>query len=130
MKRFFFFFCLTLLTILPLLSIAENSDTVKNNLKTGAIKNFSVTQDKQSFKLKWIGANENYISHFYVEKSFDGINYKQAGIVFSESSNSNDLTYQFPDKNTNKHKKIFYRLRTIDVHGNSTLSEVKNITLN
>ena len=117
--------------ILPLLSSATNIGTIDKNKQTETATDFTVTQQKQIVQLRWIGSNEAHVSHFYVEKSFDGISYKQVAIVFSDKSTSKEITYQFPDKNiNNKHKKIFYRLRTIDIHGNSTLSQEKNISLN
>ena len=92
---------------------------------------FSATLNDDEADLKWTTSSEKDVSHFSVEKSLDGQNFSQAGIVFAAGNSAAIVNYSFADKNINTSKKgiIYYRLRSIDIDGSFELSAVRMITL-
>ena len=92
---------------------------------------FSATINDDEADLTWTTSSEKDVSHFSVEKSVDGQNFSQAGIVFAAGNSAAIVNYSFADKNLNTSPKgiIYYRLRSIDIDGSSELSAVRMITL-
>jgi hypothetical protein len=87
--------------------------------------NFTAVLNKSKIDLRWMTASEKNVSHFELERSFDGINYTAAGIVFAYGNTNENKTYTFPE-NVNMNKVvIYYRLRSIDGEGKSQLSEIR-----
>jgi hypothetical protein len=81
-------------------------------------------------ELKWATATEENASHFIVEKSVDGKNYSEAGIVFANGTTTDIMNYSFFDNvNTNQAGVIYYRLRTIDIDGKAELSATRIIRI-
>jgi len=78
---------------------------------------FSATLNDGQADLKWATSSEKNVSHFSVEKSFDGQNFSQAGLVFAAGNSAAIVNYTFADKNINTSQKgiIYYRLRSIDI---------------
>ena len=81
--------------------------------------------------LKWTTASEKNVSHFSIEKSLDGQNYSEAGVVFAYGNSSETLNYSFTDKdiNTVKAGTIYYRLRSVDIDGTYEYSVIRTITI-
>lgn len=78
--------------------------------------------------LTWTTATEMNLSHFVVEKSIDGINYTDKGIVFAMGNTTEKQTYKMNDNIGNDRAQvIYYRLRSIDLDGKSQLSETRII---
>lgn len=79
-------------------------------------------------KLSWQTAYENNTSHFIIEKSTDGRNFQQAGMVTAAGNSSITANYAFtdiaPSAGTN-----YYRLDEVDRDGNVKHLGIKTITL-
>jgi len=89
---------------------------------------FTATLDKNKVQLKWITASEKNVSHFEVERSTDGSNYEQIGIVFANGNTDIMQTYLFPDDVTNLvGKTIYYRVRSVDIDERAEYSQVRII---
>lgn len=71
-------------------------------------------------ELFWGTASETNNSFFTVEKSDDGINFYEVGIVDGAGNSSMDNRYFFFDEDGNK--KSYYKLRQTDFNGNHTYS--------
>ncbi len=84
-----------------------------------------------SVQLNWATSMEKNASHFSIEKSTDGRNYSEAGVVFAAGNSSNLIRYSFTDNNISASNAtvIYYRLRSIDYDGSSELSQVRSIRL-
>ena len=69
--------------------------------------------------LKWETNNEKNVSHFIVEKSIDGKEYQQAGIVFAFGNTTETKNYPFFEKNikVNPNTTIYYRVSLITDDG-------------
>jgi hypothetical protein len=95
------------------------------------LASFSAMLNNDKVDLKWATASEKNVSHFSIEKSTDGINYKEAGLVFAYGNTTETMNYTFPDKNINTSKAgvIYYRLRSVDIDGKSELSFVTSVRI-
>lgn len=78
---------------------------------------------------KWNTANEINMSHFNVQKSFDGINFSNAGKINAVNRlQGND--YSFTDNHpTTISNKIYYRLEMVDRNGLISFSSIAIINL-
>ena len=78
--------------------------------------------------LTWTTAQEENVNHFVIERSFDGVNYTDAGIVFATGNSTITRQYSFTDdlKNNNAGV-VYYRLRMIDNDGRYDHSLVRLI---
>ena len=102
------------------------------NINTLPVKMYSFTANLNNSKvdLKWITASEINVSHFIVEKSTDGVNFSEAGLMFAYGNATDKTNYSLSDNvNTNQAGVIYYRLRSIDVDGKSELSETRIIRI-
>ena len=96
------------------------------------VKMYSFTANLNNSKvdLKWVTASEINVSHFIVEKSTDGVNFSEAGLMFAYGNATDKTNYSLSDNvNTNQAGVIYYRLRSIDVDGKSELSETRIIRI-
>ena len=91
---------------------------------------FTATLNKKQVELKWITLTEMNVSHFIVEKSVDGKNFSDAGVVFAFGNTTEKKTYSLIDNVTNiQNGMVYYRLRTYDIDGRSQLSETRIIRI-
>jgi hypothetical protein len=89
---------------------------------------FTATLNNNKADLKWATASEINVSHFVIEKSYDGKSFDEAGLMFAYGSISEMANYSFSDNiNTAQTGVIYYRLRSVDNDGKSQLSEVRII---
>lgn len=91
---------------------------------------FSASLNNDKVDLKWTTASEVNVSHFVVEKSTDGSNYTDAGMVFSYGSAFETANYTLSDNIAGTQSKvIYYRLRSVDIDGKSQLSATRIIRI-
>ena len=95
------------------------------------METFSATlNDEKNAELKWTTSSEVNVSHFVVEKSTDGIHFKDAAIVFAYGSNGAKTNYSFTDKLTNEQATvIYYRIRSVDLDEKTQLSNTRTIRI-
>ena len=92
---------------------------------------FSASLNNNKVDLTWSTASEINVSHFVVEKSTDGINYKDAGVVFAYGTATGKADYKLSDNISNDQAKIiYYRLRSVDIDGKGQLSATRIIRRN
>jgi hypothetical protein len=109
--------------------------TINSGIKIGAtlpvnLVSFTAMLNNDKAVLNWVTASEINLSHFVVERSTDGINYSEAGVVFAYGTATDRANYSLSDIITNDHAKvIYYRLRSIDIDGKSQLSETRVIRI-
>lgn len=91
---------------------------------------FNANLNNNKVDLKWVTASEINVSHFIVEKSTDGVNFSDAGLVFAYGNAVDKATYTLADNvAANQTGVIYYRLRSVDIDGKSELSETRIIRL-
>jgi len=80
--------------------------------------------------LNWNTSQEKYSSHFTIEKSLDGKDFSDAGIVFSMGNSEQPQQYSFTDKLRAGEKGIiYYRLKIVDIDGKSARSAIKVVRI-
>jgi hypothetical protein len=94
------------------------------------VTSFTSTLKNDRVDLKWATNSEKNVSHFIIEKSTDGKDYSQAGIVFAFGSTSETMNYPFFDKNINANQAgtIYYRLSSVTTDGKIEFSQVTTIS--
>ena len=95
------------------------------------LSSFSAILNTGKVHLEWLAIVQKNISHFSIEKSTDGKNYSQAGIVFTFTNAPETMNYPFNDKNVNTNKTgvIYYRISAVDINGKTESLEVKAIRI-
>jgi hypothetical protein len=81
-------------------------------------------------ELKWISEYEKDAAHFSIEKSTDGRNFQQIGIVMAVNSSDAKTNYQFSDPINSQKGMFYYRLKMVDINGSFEYSDVKMIRNN
>jgi hypothetical protein len=103
-----------------------------NNPVTLPIKltSFTAMLNQNKADLKWATASETNLSHFVIEKSYDGKNFNDAGLAFAYGNTTEKANYNFSDNLSNIPEGIiYYRLRSVDNDGKIQLSEVRIIRI-
>jgi hypothetical protein len=101
------------------------------NLLPVKLAYFSAQLNNSKVDLKWQTATEVNLNYFVVEKSTDGINFSEAGLVFAKGNSTEKTNYSLPDNiSTVQSGVIYYRLRSVDNDGKSQLSETRIIRIN
>ena len=72
--------------------------------------------------LEWKTATELASEMFIVERSFDGLNYENIGVVNAAGDSNAEKGYRYMDIGVND-KKLFYRLKQVDYDGTSSYSQ-------
>jgi hypothetical protein len=89
---------------------------------------FTAVLNNTTTDLQWKTASEINVSRFVIEKSTDGKNFKDAGIVQANGNSTQEISYSFKDIISEKtNVLIYYRLRSIDIDGKYEYSAVKII---
>ena len=80
--------------------------------------------------LSWSTDMELNSSHFVIQRSVDGMEYDDAGIVFTQGQGTLHRDYNFSDNiNGINAKIIYYRLKLVDLNGKYNFSEVLLVRL-
>lgn len=90
---------------------------------------FYINKSAQDVQLTWSTDKEIENSHFDVERSFNGIDWKKIAVVFGTGTTNSSNQYSYNDKSVSN-AVIYYRLRQVDVNGRFIYSSIKTIRLN
>lgn len=94
------------------------------------LASFIATKNDSKVVLNWSTSMEKNVSHFSIERSTDGANYDQVGIVMTDANSNQIKKYSFSDDLKNVDKQIvYYRLGTIDMDGQEQKSAVRIIRM-
>ncbi len=95
------------------------------------LQSFTATlNNNNKADLKWVTSAEINLSHFVVQKSTDGTNFTDAGIVFAYGSTTGKTNYGFVDDlGAEQARIVYYRLRSEDIDGKSQYSDTRVIKL-
>ena len=78
---------------------------------------------------KWKTFNEKNISHFNVEKSFNGLEFSSVNKTHANNNLSNEYEYVDILNNSSNQEKVFYRLQILDLNGTISYSKTNQISL-
>ncbi len=87
--------------------------------------NFSGTDEKDVNVLDWSTASEENNSHFEIERSMDGSEFKLLDVIEGNGTTMETNNYTYYDKNPELNS--YYRLKQIDFDGSFSYSKIINI---
>ncbi|MFZ9386951.1 MAG: Ig-like domain-containing protein [Chitinophagaceae bacterium] len=91
---------------------------------------FIAKYQKPDVLLNWSTAQEKNFSHFELEQSTDGVNYKSIALVFGIGESDRRVDYSYTDKNlAGRSGLIYYRLKSVDIDNQFTYSAIQIIRL-
>jgi hypothetical protein len=91
---------------------------------------FNAAMVNKNVALTWTTSQEKNASHFTVERSTDGVEFTDAGIIFTEGNSENARSYNFKDPISTSGKGIlYYRLKVVDMDGRFEYSQIRLIKL-
>ncbi|HUR09757.1 MAG TPA: T9SS type A sorting domain-containing protein [Flavitalea sp.] len=107
-------------------SFSYNSAEV--NILPLKMNSFNAKLKANKVELNWEVSEQNNISHYVVERSLDGNDYVEAGIVFANEEGLNK--YNYTDViNIKKKGMLYYRLKAVSNIGNHMFSSTRLIRL-
>jgi protocatechuate 3,4-dioxygenase beta subunit len=103
----------------------SNIDAGVFPLATLPVRFLSFTAEKRnsSSVLNWTVAGEQAGMKYKVERSVDGVNFTELGVVNSNAANNG--SYSFTDNTPVANVKNYYRIRQTDVNGRAAISEIR-----
>ena len=90
---------------------------------------FSVNENQGLTTLEWKTASESVNYGFEIERSKNGITFKQIGFVKGAGTETDSRQYSFTDDNSGSGT-FYYRLKQIDMDGGFTYSDAVEISIN
>jgi hypothetical protein len=78
----------------------------------------------QDIAVSWTVADELEVSHYEVERSFDGVHFGFIGSVAYKQATAATNQYSFTDVTANNTDRIYYRIRQVDNNNFYTLSTI------
>ena len=92
--------------------------------------NAVLNNNSKRVDLSWTTEYEKNVSHFIVERSTDGVNYSDAGMIFAYGNTTDSKNYTMHDNISNLQATvIYYRLRSVDIDGKNELSNIRVIRI-
>jgi hypothetical protein len=80
------------------------------------LTSFTASCDEEVVTLSWSTASEENSSHFDVEKSTDGVNWRVIGTVLAAGNSTQEINYSFIDSEKSIDQN-YYRLNQVDIDG-------------
>lgn len=91
---------------------------------------FNATVANKKAVLNWVTGMEKALSHFVIERSVNGIDYTDAGMIFANGNSNVKVPYSYADAlPANANGVIYYRLKMVDLDGKFQRSTVKLIRI-
>ena len=91
---------------------------------------FKVILNNNRVTLSWTTGIEKRLSHFVIERSTNGIDYKEAAIIFAVTNSSVKQNYSYQDAvNIHDGGMLYYRIKIVDPLGKFQNSAVKLIRI-
>lgn len=91
---------------------------------------FDATLKNKNTELTWVTGMEKELSHFMIERSTNGSDYTQVGMVVAGGNSDVKKNYSFTDPAALTAKGVvYYRLRMVDMNGRFQNSQVRLIRI-
>jgi ELWxxDGT repeat protein len=95
-----------------------------------AMLNFTATLSGKSVDLKWSTASESNTKNFVVQRSYDGVNFRNIGTVNAAGNSASKKDYSFADASAlNGSATIYYRLQVVDKDGKTSNSKIAMVNI-
>lgn len=144
MKRLFSHPVFAILFVLALSNITVNGQIVsstaalsKRNISKSdnavnvVLQSFDLSKAGNTVKLNWLTSTEKNNNYFEIQRSIDGIQFDVIALMFAKEDAEKGAIYKYNDSESAKLNadKVYYRLRIIDIKGNSVLLDPIKIAL-
>lgn len=94
------------------------------------LKSFNANLNNKKVNLNWVTGHEKDLSHFVIQRSTNGIDYTDAGVVFAAGTSTAVQNYAFPDVlGTSSKGVLYYRLKMMDSQKRYQYSNVRIVRL-
>lgn len=94
------------------------------------LKSFNASLTNKKVDLNWVTGHEKDLSHFVVERSTNGVDYTETGMVFAAGNSTAVQNYAFSDMlNTSSKGVVYYRLKMMDSQKRYQYSPVRIVRL-
>jgi hypothetical protein len=94
------------------------------------LTSFNAVYDAKNVVLDWTTDFEKDFSHFIIERSLDGKNFKEVALVFSNGDAEQKTTYRFKDAIVNSPDgTLLYRLRFVENSKETYYSQIRVVRL-
>jgi ELWxxDGT repeat protein len=95
------------------------------------LSRFWVIAESQDALLQWTTAAEINVSRFTVQRSYDGVQFENIGVVTAAGNSNSRRTYVFTDQDIATRGKtlLYYRLLTTDTDGKAAYSSIVMLRL-
>jgi hypothetical protein len=94
------------------------------------LSEFNAKLNDTKVALSWITSMEKNVSHFSIQRSLDGSDYTDIGIIFTNGDSETSRSYQFNDDvRTLSKQVVYYRLKMVDLDGKFEYSPVRMIRI-
>jgi hypothetical protein len=94
------------------------------------LTSFNAKKNDSKVILNWSTGMEKNVSHFVIERSVDGSDYTDIGMIFTDGDSDFQREYQFTDDVKNlKQQVLYYRLRMVDLDAKYERSPVRVIRM-
>lgn len=90
---------------------------------------FDATALEKNIRLTWHTASETNNKGYFVERSEDGVSYKEVGWVNGNGTVATGSGYEFMDNFAQPGINYYYRLRQVDINNRQVYSPVRNARL-
>ena len=95
------------------------------------LNSFNAALDNKKVLLKWVTGMEKDLSHFVIEKSVNGRDFSDAGVVFANGNSGVKREYVFTDGNSMPTGNVvYYRLKMVDTDMKYQHSAIRMIKMN
>lgn len=128
---------LAIITLLFTCSSIAFSQTLNFNAPAGSemqsatlpvnLLNFTAQLVKDKVSLSWSSKQDDNISHYFIERSYNNETYNQVALVFTAEASDEVNSYSFKDAVNTSASVIYYRLKMVDKGGSCKLSDVRAI---
>ncbi len=91
------------------------------------LSQFTASYNNGKALLNWQTAFEQNSKHFIIQRSVDGVNFSNLSTVAAAGNAATTKNYNYNDSslaNLSANKKIFYRLQSVDLDGQFSLSKI------
>jgi hypothetical protein len=92
------------------------------------LKSFTAWKADEGIVLNWTSSMEKNVSHYAIERSVNGSDYTDIGIIFTENDSHSGRDYRFCDALKNVQAQVlYYRLRMVDMEQHDEYSPIRII---
>ncbi len=109
----------------------DSYSLASNNLLPIELKSFTaVPFQNKGTKIEWVTATELNGSHFEIERSDNGENFRQVGRIMAAGVSNDDQVYKYFDQEINMHRNElvqYYRIKMVDIDGEYKYSGIRAV---